>query len=155
MKLLFMGLMIVALAVGTTSCSNGDQQVRTSGSNLSDDGRVRENVDDDGQMHVGANAQVDLAVFLKPSVSDGELATFISETLNRPVPGGGRLGDEYDLLPGMQSTLADYERRAVYVDFFDNATSEEREAVKQAVLASPRVERVEEGIVPSKKYPRP
>jgi hypothetical protein len=55
----------------------------------------------------------------------------------------------------MQSTSADYERRADYVGFFDNATSEERQAVKQAALGSALVARVEQGIAPSKKNPMP
>ena len=112
---------------------------------------MRENVDDDGQMHVGANAKVDLAIFFKPTVSDGEIVSFIDKTLNQPLE-GARFGK--DLLPGMQSTSADYERRAVYVGFFDSATREERDAVKHAALSSPFVDRLEEDIIPSEKYPR-
>lgn len=151
-RALFVTLAFVTFVVGTTSCSTGERQVRTSGSNADDASEQRENLDEDGQVHVGANAQVDLAIFFKPAVSDGEIAVFIDEVLNRPLE-GGRFGK--DLLPGMQSTLADYERRAVYVGFFDNATPAERQAVKDTALGSPLVDRIEEDIIPSKKYPKP
>lgn len=50
--------------------------------------------------------------------------------------------------------MADYERHAVYVGFFDNAMPEERQAVKEVALASPLDDRIEEGIIPAQKYPR-
>lgn len=147
----FVGLAFVALVTGATSCSTSQRQVRTSGSSLDEDGRLRENTDEDGQMRVGADARVDLAIFFKPAVSDRQIVSFIDGTLNTSL-GGARFGK--DLLPGMQSTLADYERRAVYVGYFDNATPKEREAVEQAALASELVDRIEARIVPSEKSPR-
>jgi hypothetical protein len=151
-RALFVALAMTLVVASATSCSTGERQVRTSGSNADDASELHENVDDDGQVHLGANAQVDLAIFFKPTLSDGEIASFIDEVLNRPLE-GARFGK--DLLPGMQSTLADYERRAVYVGFFDNASDVQRQAVKNSVLASPLVDRIEEGIVPAEKYPDP
>lgn len=151
------GLLVVPVIVAVsmvvaTSCSTDERQVRTGASTLEEDDRVRKNNDEDGQFHIGANAEVDLAIFFKPGVTDADIASFISDTLNKPLE-GARFGK--DLLPGMQSTLADYDRRAVFVGFFDNATPKERLAVKQTALASALVDRVEEGIVPAQKYPRP
>ena len=88
----------VGLALGGCSSLTSDQ-AKIVGSTPDEQAGV--NIDSDGQVHIGAEASVDLAVFFKPAVRDEEISGFIQTTLNSPVPGGGHLGDETDLLSDM------------------------------------------------------
>lgn len=106
-----------------------------------------------GQVYISDDAPVDLAVYLNDRVNDQEsndfdqeLSDFIGTVLSKP-PVPRRPGE--DNLDGVQAILADYERHAVYVWFFSNATKAQRQAVIDAVKASPMVERIAKNITPS------
>jgi hypothetical protein len=139
--------LVPLLVAGTASCSSDDERLQATGAPA----ETPRNADDDGQVHVGVDAKTDLAVFFDQVVTDSEISAFIESRLRIPLT-DGRSGT--DLPSGVQSTLADYERRAVYVGFFDDATAADRHAVKETALASPLVDRVEEGVVPSEHYPK-
>lgn len=147
-------LLVVALSV-LAGCSSDDDEVRASAQDSSSSTTAFQGIDNDGYRHAGDNAVADVAIFFKLEVNDDSISDFIREVLSKPVEGGGRLGDEFDHLDGVDSIAADYGRHAVYLQFFGNATAAQRQAVKDAVLASPLVDRIEEGIVPSEKYPDP
>jgi hypothetical protein len=144
-------LFLVALSA-LAGCSSDDEEVRAGAQDAGSSTTAFEGVDDDGRRHVGDNAVADVAIFFKAEVSDDGISDFIGDVLSKP-PQPGRRGQ--DNLDGLDSIAADYGRHAVYLQFFDNATAAQRQAVKDAVLASPLVDRIEEGIVPAEKYPDP
>lgn len=94
----------------------------------------------------GSDVPVDLAVYFHEGVTDEQLTNFILEVLSKPQE-SGRKGQPH--LDGVQYTSGDYTRSAVYVTFFPEATSAQREAVADAIRSSPLVERIATDITPS------
>lgn len=144
-------LLLVVLSA-LAGCSSDDEEVRAGAQDAGSSTTTFQGVNEDDQRHVGDNAVADVAIFFKPEVNDGAISDFISDVLSKP-PQPGRSGEAH--LDGVDSIAADYGRHAIFLQFFDNATPDQRQAVKDAVLASPLVDRIEEGIVPAEKYPDP
>jgi hypothetical protein len=86
-----------------------------------------------------------LAIYFDRSVTDDEMTKFMSDVLLVPAA-GAREGEDH--VPGVQRHAGDYEKRVIYVDFFDTATQLERDAVREAAAADPRVRRVELDVAP-------
>lgn len=99
-----------------------------------------------GQASFGSDVAVDLAVYFQGGVSDDDITDFILEVLSKPAE-PDRQGQAH--VDGVQYTSGDYTRDAVYVTFFPNATEDERQAVIDAVQASPMVERIALDVIPT------
>ena len=128
------GAAILLLAVG--SC--GDDDAAPSGASSTSTAA--------GQASFGSDVPVDLAIYFNDGTTDGEITTFIQEVLSKP-PIPERQGRAH--LDGVQYTSGDYTRDAAYVTFFGDATEEQRQAVLDAVEASPLVDHVATDVVPS------
>ena len=89
--------------------------------------------------------RVDVAIYFAEDVTTGELSEFSWNELTIVV--AGRRGRDH--LPGVQYTGVDYDRKAIYVTFFENASKEERESVVHLAQRAPRVERVAFEVVPA------
>jgi hypothetical protein len=89
---------------------------------------------------------VDLAVYFHDGATDQEITDFILDVLSKP-PVPGRQGQAH--LDGVRYTSGDYTRNAAYVTFSPDATAEQRQAVLDAVQASPMVDRIAMDVTPS------
>jgi hypothetical protein len=95
----------------------------------------------------GPNDKVELVFFYKKSASYEEKQFFENNILHKPHP----QGKGYDLQEGVSGEFfvrnSGYEGHAI--EFYLNATPEQRERLKTAIESSPIVYRVYENVVPN------
>ena len=89
---------------------------------------------------------MDLAIYFADDTTDEQITAFIQDVLSKPAT-TGRQGQAH--LDGVQYTSGDYTRNAAYVTFSADATAAQRQAVLNAVEASPMVDHVATDVIPS------
>jgi hypothetical protein len=82
----------------------------------------------------------------EPGATDDAITRFIDRHLGTQ----RRDREGTDLLDGIRYVSGDYERRAVYVDYEDDASPARRRAVERAALAQPLVRQLFRDIEPAR-----
>lgn len=102
---------------------------------------------DDKMYPLGPDARVDLIIYYKINTTEEEIALFLQNELSKPHPEGRG----YYNLEGVIDVLriqAVQGHEATALRFSANATPEQREKVKSAIMSSPIVYKVLENVIP-------
>lgn len=96
---------------------------------------------------VGPDVRAGMLIYFKQETREEDIGRFWNLVLSTPDPRGG-----YQLLPGISGLMGGgtvQGHQSMRVDFWTDATQEQRDEIKARVLASPLVYRVLENTIPS------
>jgi hypothetical protein len=99
-----------------------------------------------GRVKFGNDQPVDLAIIFSSRASDDDLTSLMHERLSVPYNG---TGPGVVFREGIRDLEGDYSQHVVFVDFTDDATSEEEANVRTIARSDPLVEQLRSRVTPA------